>query len=224
MWRRAPAARERSPHAMRFGDDVSSAEQPSSDEASLLLAQVREAYGRVAYTHKTHEKQADLCFQKHRRQQWFFVALTAISSGTFLASLLGLVLNRSWAALVTSFIALLVTALNLGSKTFNYGEQTQKHREVATKVWNLRESYQSLIVDLQSEAITLDAGRAERDRLQGQSFEIYSDAPRTTGKAYLRAQEALKENEDLTFSTREIDLLLPVELRSTVGGEHLENQ
>jgi hypothetical protein len=182
---------------------------------NLVLAQVREAYGRVAYTHKTHEKQADLCFQKHRRQQWFLVGLTVVSSGTFLASLLGLVLDQSWSALVTSFIALAVTALNLGSKTFNFGEETQRHREVAAKMWNLRESYQSLIVDLQSEAIPLDAARAERNRLQEEAFAIYSDAPRTTGKAYVRAQEALKEREDLTFSTREIDLLLPVELRST---------
>ncbi|GAA1676202.1 SLATT domain-containing protein [Glycomyces endophyticus] len=181
----------------------------------LLLAQVREAYGRVAYTHKTHEKQADLCFQKHRRQQWFLVGLTVVSSGTFLASLLGLVLDQSWSALVTSFIALAVTALNLGSKTFNFGEETQRHRETAAKMWNLRESYQSLIVDIQSKSIPLEAARAARDGLQEEAFAIYSDAPRTTGKAYLRAQEALKEREDLTFSTREIDLLLPVELRST---------
>lgn len=181
----------------------------------LLLAQVREAYGRAAYTHKTHEKQADLCFQKHRRQQWFLVALTVISSGTFLASLVGLVLNESWSALVTSFIALLITALNLGNKTFNYGEETQKHRDAAAKVWNLRESYQSLVVDLQSTAITIDVARTERDRLQQLAFDIYGDAPRTTGKAYQRAQIALKDNEDLTFSTREVDLLLPPALRSS---------
>jgi hypothetical protein len=201
-------------------------EEPTIDSSgnALLLAQVRDAYGRAAYTHKTHEKQADLCFQRHRRQQWFLVALTVVSSGTFLASLLGLVLNQSWSALVTSFIALLVTALNLGSKTFNFGKDAQRHREAAAKVWNLRESYQSLIVDLQSEAITLESGRTERDRLQGQALDVYSDAPRTTAKAYLLAQDALKEREDLTFSTREIDLLLPVDLRSTEERDQRGNQ
>lgn len=54
-----------------------------------LLAQVREAYGRVVYSHKTHEKQADLCFTRHRVQQGVLVALTAASSGTFLAAVLG---------------------------------------------------------------------------------------------------------------------------------------
>ncbi|SRR6266545_4912899 len=192
---------------------MSDADQPPSDSRSLLLAQAREAYGRAAYTHKAHEKQADLCFQSHRWQQRLLVALTVVSSGTFLASLLGLFLDESWAALVTSFIALLISAINLGTKTFKYGEETQKHRDIAAKVWNLRESYQSLIVDLQSRAITVDEGRAQRDRLQHEALEIYSDAPRTTPKAYANAQKALKENEDLTFSDRELDLLLPSGLR-----------
>ncbi len=193
---------------------MSDAEQPPAESRSLLLAQVREAYGRAAYTHKTHEKQADLCFQSHRRQQRLLIGLTVVSSGTFLASLAGLFLDESWAALVTSFIALLVSAINLGTKTFKYGEETQKHRDIAAKVWNLRESYQSLIVDLRSAAITIDEGRAQRDRLQQEALEIYGDAPRTTPTAYALAQKALQENEDLTFSEREIDLLLPTELRS----------
>ncbi len=192
---------------------MSSAEKSSNLEPSPLLAQVREAYGRVAYTHKTHEKQADLCFQSHRRQQRLLVGLTILSSGTFLASLLGIVLDESGAALATSFIALLVSGINLGTKTFKYGEETQRHRDVGARLWNLRESYQSLIVDIQSEAISEGEGRDRRDQLQNDAAEIYADAPRTTAAAYAMAQEALKEKEDLTFSTREIDLLLPEALR-----------
>ncbi|RDI31853.1 hypothetical protein [Lentzea flaviverrucosa] len=68
-------------------------EEPIPDGASgdLLLVQVREAYGRAAYTHKIHEKRADLCFQKHCRQRRLLVGLMLTSSGTFLVSLLGLV-------------------------------------------------------------------------------------------------------------------------------------
>ncbi len=196
---------------------MSSAEQPSKLEQSPLLAQVREAYGRVAYTHKTHEKQADLCFQNHRRQQRLLVGLTVLSSGTFLASLLGIVLSESGAALATSFIALLVSGINLGTKTFKYGEETQRHRDVAARLWNLRESYQSLIVDIQSEFVAEDEVRDRRDQLQNDAAEVYADAPRTTAAAYTMAQEALQMKEDLTFSTREIDLLLPEALRLTEG-------
>lgn len=42
-----------------------------------LLAQVRESFGSVVYSPKNHEKQADICFNKHRWQQGVLVALTA---------------------------------------------------------------------------------------------------------------------------------------------------
>lgn len=33
-----------------------------------LLAQVRESFGRVVYSHKTHEKQADISFSRYQWQ------------------------------------------------------------------------------------------------------------------------------------------------------------
>lgn len=39
-----------------------------------LLAQVRESFGRVVYSHKTHEKQADISFSKYRWQQGILIA------------------------------------------------------------------------------------------------------------------------------------------------------
>jgi hypothetical protein len=188
---------------------------PSTDgERALLLAQIREIYGRIAYTHKTHEKQADICSDLDRRQRRVRVVLTAVSSGAFLASLVGLLLDKQWAALATSFIAVLVTASSLGDKTFKHGEEMQQHRDTAAKLWSLRESYLSLIVDLKASASTVNEGRVRRDNLQEMAEIILADAPRTTGKAYERAQDGLQNKEDLTFTEREIDLLLPVQLRN----------
>jgi hypothetical protein len=189
-------------------------------DSTLLLAQMREAYGRAAYTHKTHEKQADICYRKHISQQRLLLALTAISSGAFLASLFGLVLSKEWGSLATSFIAVLVSAITLATKNFKHGEETQQHRDVAAKLWNIRESYQSLVVDLQSGECSSADGRARRDQLQEQYAAILSEAPRTTAKAYAAAQDGLKNRQDLTFSDDEIDALLPAALRKGKGGGH----
>lgn len=190
---------------------------PGSGDTDLLLAQIREAYGRTAYAHKTHEKQADMYADKHRSQRRWKVALTAVSSGAFLASLFGLVLDEQWAALATSFIAVVVSASNLGDKTFRYGEDMQQHRETATKLWAVRESYMSLMVDLLARSVTMEDARARRDQLQEQAGAVYKDAPRTTETAYGRAQDALKGGE-LTFSEAELDELLPPALRSRQEG------
>lgn len=190
----------------------------SQKERSYLLGQVREAFGRVAYSHKTHEKQADISYRKHRWQQISLVVFTAISSGTFLASVLGVFIEPQVANLGTSFIALMVTAMSLATMTFRFDDEAERHRDVAARLWNLRESYLSLISDLLANATTLTDPRARRDELQAETYAVYTDAPRTTPKAYGRATAGLKHNEELTFTSSEIDLLLPEALRPNESG------
>lgn len=195
-------------------------EVPSKDgDHKYLLAQVRELYGRIAYTHKTHEVQADLFYGKHRNQRRFLIGLTALSSGTFLASLLGVVLSEQWSSLFISFIALAVTAVNLGTKNFNYGEDMQQHRDTAAKLRDVRESYLSLITDIETGMCSVGDVVNRRNQLQQQCLAILGDAPRTTRKAYEVAQDRLQNREDLTFTDREIDLLLPPSLRRAEGGD-----
>lgn len=178
-----------------------------------LLAQVREAYGRVVYSHKTHEKQADLCFKRHRVQQGVLVALTAASSGTFLAAVLGATVNPELAGLATSFAALLVSALSLSTKTFRFHEEAEAHRDAASKLWDVRESYLSLITDLMSGAVSTTDARARRDELQEAARVVYATAPRTSKKAFDKATGGLKKREELTFTSDEIDPFLPEKLR-----------
>ncbi|MFJ1768365.1 SLATT domain-containing protein [Amycolatopsis sp. NPDC088138] len=182
-------------------------------QEEYLLAQVREAFGRVVYSHKTHEKQADICFRRYRWQQGVLVAFTAVSTGTFLASVLGTLGNQVVTSLATSFIALVVSALSLASKSFKFSEESEAHRRVASRLWDVRESYMSLITDLMSGATVPADARARRDELQEATRAAYADAPRTTSKAYGRAQDGLKINEELTFTSHEIDLFLPETLR-----------
>lgn len=179
----------------------------------FLLAQVREAFGRVVYSHKTHEKQADLCFTKHRWQQGLLVGFTAISTGTFLVAVLGLVGSPVLTSLATSAIALLVSALSLAANHFRFGEESEAHRDIASRLWDVRESYLSLIADLMSGATSESDARLRRDELQDATLKAYTDAPRTTAKAYCNARDGLKNNEELTFTSREIDLFLPEALR-----------
>lgn len=183
------------------------------DQDPYLLAQVRESFGRVVYSHKTQEKQADICFKQHRWQQGILVALTAISSGTFLVSVLGVLVNPQLVSLTTSFIALLVTGTSLGAKTFKFSEEAHAHRDIASRLWDVRESYLSLIADLMSGATFDSDARARRDELQEATRAAYADAPRTSNKAFSKAQKGLKDNEEMTFTPDEIDLFLPAALR-----------
>lgn len=135
-----------------------------------------------------------------------------------------MLLNEQWAALATSFIAVLVSASSLGDKTFKHGEEMQQHRDTAAKLWSLRESYLSLIVDLKASTTAVDEARNRRDHLQEAAEAVLADAPRTTSKAYGLAQDGLKLKEDLTFTEREIDLLLPVQLRNGTETDNVSDK
>jgi len=53
----------------------------------------------------------------------------------------------------------------------------------------------------------------ERDVLLNTLHKIYLGSPSTNFKAYTLAKEALKNNEELTFTDAEIDAFLPEKLR-----------
>ena len=58
-----------------------------------------------------------------------------------------------------------------------------------------------------------------RDALLDDLHGVYSGAPSTTYQAYKKAQEALQQYEEMTFSDAEIDAWLPRELRKTTPGK-----
>lgn len=54
-----------------------------------LESQVRECFGRVVYTHKTHEKCADILLARHNRIKILQILLSVITTGSLLVTLLG---------------------------------------------------------------------------------------------------------------------------------------
>jgi hypothetical protein len=179
-------------------------------EREVFEAQIRECYGRVAYTHKAHEKMADICNTTQRRLKWAQLILSAATA----SGAVGIVFYNPWQLkVVTALLSLIALVLNGYAKDVNPGASAQKHREAAADIWDLRESYLSLIADAVDHAVSLDILRKRRDDLQEKLHALYKGVPHTGDRAYQRAQRALKVNEDLTFSDDEIDRLLPPALR-----------
>jgi hypothetical protein len=104
-------------------------------------------------------------------------------------------------------------ALNAYTKDYDLGELAQKHRQAGADLWLIREQYLSLITDLKMGETPIESLQSERDRLIENLHSIYSGSPSTTYKAYKKAQEALKQSEDMTFSDEEIDAFLPQALK-----------
>lgn len=177
---------------------------------TILEGQLRECYGRVVYSNKTHEKCADILISRLAAIKLWQIILSAVTTAGFVAAVLG-------AGDVGAFIGILVSTsllvLNAYTKNYDLGELSQKHRQAGADLWLIREKYLSLITDLRMGEKPIETLQKERDNLLATLHSIYSGAPSTTYQAYKKAQEALKQLEDMTFTDSEIDAFLPKELR-----------
>ena len=184
-----------------------------ANPSTALEGQLREMYGRAAYTHKTHQKMADGYVTKYKRIKLIEIVLSAATTTSLLVALFG---KSEAATAVGAVLSAILAGCALYFKEAALGEQAQLHTEVGAKLWGAREALLSLLVDLQ-DGRPVEEVRQQRDRLNAELEDIYKAAPRTNSKAYSDAQGALKNAEELFFTDEELNKMLPKQLRSNAG-------
>ena len=180
------------------------------DSPAVLEGQLRECFGRVVYSHKAHEKCAEILLSQLSWIKLLQIILSAITTGGCIAVLFGV---GTTGVLISVIVSTLLLILNIYAKDYNLGELSKKHRQAGAELWRIREKYLSLITDLRIGNKPVEILQVDRDNLLEELHSIYSAAPSTTHKAYKKAQKALKQSEDMTFSDEEIDAFLPNQLK-----------
>ncbi|EIA1497119.1 SLATT domain-containing protein [Vibrio alginolyticus] len=181
-----------------------------SEKELALEGQLRECYGRVVYSHKTHEKCSDILLSRLACIKTWQIILSAVTTGGFAIEIFDI-----WniGVFVGGIASTALLVLNTYTKDYDLGEIAQKHKHAANEIWLIREKYLSLLTDLRVGSKHLQQVQEERDRLMGDLHSIYVGSPSTNFKAYTKAQDALQNKEDMTFSDAEIDAFLPSELK-----------
>lgn len=179
------------------------------EEFKLLESQIREIYGRVVYTHKTHEKCADILKRRNNYFKHLEIILSAITTTTILGVIFGE--GRIFEA-VAALTSTLTLALTLYTKEFNLLSIAERHKSTALEILEIRENLLSLLVDIRIGNKNIENLQSCRDKLLQNLNNAYKGAPQTINEAYQTASKALKENEEFTFSDEEIDMFLPKDL------------
>ena len=182
------------------------------NDSQKFLGVVRELYGRVAWTHKTHEKDREIWSRKVCLTRWTNVVLIGITS---VLATVGAISNYQAIVVVASIFGAVSTAFVVYQLSFNPEKSEAEHRMAAKRLLYLRDQYLILIQESMSERTSLDQLRKKLESLHREASIVYEYAPDSSSKAYMAASEALKTNEELTFSREEIDRLLPEDLRLT---------
>ena len=183
--------------------------QVINEDLYVLESHIRECFGRVVYSHKTQEKCADIVLLLHKRLKLTVIVLSASVSSSLLVKIFG---QQEWALILGVILSTLLFGLNTYMKDYDLGEICQKHTNAANELWDIRETYLTLLTDIRSNSVDVNSLRDIRDKLQVKLSSVYKGSPRTNYKAYTAASKGLKENEELTFSDAEIDKFLPQSL------------
>jgi hypothetical protein len=175
----------------------------STNDANVQT--IRESFGRVVYSHKTHEKAREIESSKVTLVKWVNIVLTTVTSTTLVTSIFT---NQRALLLIGSILSTLTLAFVIFQLSFDPAKESERHRAAAKELWYVREQYINLLADIKSHPDAVNIPQ-RRDELIDELKRIYSVAPDTSSAAYRKAQTALKFSEDITFSNEEIDRFLP---------------
>lgn len=170
------------------------------------LQAIRESFGRVVYSHKTHEKDCEMANRRARATKWVNLILTTLTSCSLVTDIFSQSPSLPY---ISATLAALTLAFVIFQLSFNPEEVAEKHRQAAKELWYIREKYLCLLVDIKNGSLSDETVIKRRDALIDELKLIYNFAPPTSSAAYKTAQKALKISEELTFTNKEIDQFLP---------------
>lgn len=161
----------------------------------IYKEQIEFCYGNVEWTHKIHEKAADIYTSVNNWLRWAQLILSFVIS----ADVISQFKNSSPAIsglLVVCTVGLAL--INTITKTFDFSGRANKHILAANSLWALREDYRSFKNDIEAGILTIEQITERRKELQDAVQEVYKTAPRTFDRAYKKAEKDFKEGK-VTF-------------------------
>jgi hypothetical protein len=180
-------------------------------ELTAILATTRELYGRVVYTHKTHEIDREIWSSKVSSMNRVNIVLTGL---TTVLAVISASLQPTWALVLTALSAAATVCFAIWQSNFDPAGKEAKHRVAAKELLWLREQLLLLITNCQSPDAPGEQLFRRLEMITQELTTAYKFVPDTSPEAYARTDQLLKSGH-VTFSDDEIDTFLPTELRKT---------
>ncbi len=89
-----------------------------------------------------------------------------LTTGGLVATIFGDPSVSKPSAIIAAILSAALFVISTYTKDTDYGKLAQQHKETASRLWSIRESYLSLLTDIRGNSITVDDVRLKRDELQ----------------------------------------------------------
>lgn len=183
----------------------------NAEQYAALENCVRNVFGRVMWSHKIQEKQADIYSAVFRALSVGKIVLSGITSAGLVSLLF---IDPYWLKLTSAILSCCSTILIAVTKQYDYESIIRCHRNAATKYLAVKDRIMLLLLRIKLHSDNYEILEKEFDSILTSVGSINESAPQTTSCAVKKAARALKVHKDDDISNKEIDGGLPLSLRN----------
>jgi len=182
----------------------------ASTNLDVCESRMRHLAANIIWTHKVHEKQADIYSGKYRYITNWDIVLTAISGCGVFSS----VFFDCYIMKISSFIFIAVTLyVTIFSKITDYSRLSAEQVYSASDFLEIREAAFNVLAKIHFKEYSTAQACDDINYILSEYSRTCRSAPRTMPAAVACAERALKNDGDSSYTEDEIDELLPQYLR-----------
>lgn len=180
------------------------------EDYTKLESCVRHTYARVEWSHKIHEKQADI-YSKYYK--WLETAKIVAASLTSVGIVSLLFTDQLWVKLISAVLSFISVCISTYFKSFDLQSMVTQNKSVAHSLLRVRDELMLLLFEIQTQNREADVLYDAYAKLSRQANDIFDNSPITTDEAVEQARIALNVSKDNSFEDAEVDQSLPSGLR-----------
>ena len=177
----------------------------------LEIAALRGLSENIAWTHKAHEKQADIELSHSKRFRYAANALLAFSASGILGTI---VADEGWLKILLAVLAFGSLAVSIHRDASCFELNYAAHTSYAKTFLGLRERMLDLLLSVGSRTEE-ESWKSEFKAIQEAYLSACNHAPRTSSRALEEAGEAIKKKEQSSL----FDLLDALDANARMGGD-----
>lgn len=176
----------------------------------VIESEIRQIFATIVWNHKIHEKQCDINSFWYTLLEFFKIFSSTITTSGLLACFFVDDVKLKIATTIFSAICLFITSFY---KTYNLKESKDSHKKSALEFLELKNETICILSDMKIKHIDIEEAICKRNQILSKYHSICKESLNTSDKAVKKASKALKLQQDNTFSNKEINSYLPIELR-----------
>lgn len=176
----------------------------------VIESEIRQIFASIVWNHKIHEKHCDINSFWFNILEFSKILSSAITTSGLLTCFF---VDEIILKIVTTIFSAICLFINTFYKTYNLKESRDSHKLTALEFLELKNETICVLSDIKIEKISLEEAISIRNEILTKYHDICKRSLNTCDRAVKKASKALKIQGDNTFTDKEIDSYLPIELR-----------